>query len=423
MRTHEKIYDVIVAGGGPAGIGAALAAAKNGAKTLLVEHYGFLGGNITAGCVLNLRTYNNNAGKIIVGGIPLKFANRLLECGGAMLSPAQDPCVRVNPDEVKYQAQEMCLETGVELLLHSHIVGTCVEGNAVKGIFVENKSGKTFLRANVVADCTGDGDVFHHAGADYEKGSQDSELQPMTMAFVIGGVSTEGWPHVRTSERSKAFREACAIYGQPAPTKSFALFPCERPGEVYANVTRCFGDCTDAFDLTKAEIKGKRQVWRMIEFYRKHIPGFEKCYLARLPAQIGTRESRRLSGLLTLTEKDILNYQQFDDRILRGAYSIDIHSGKDDTNLMTHIEPGKSYTIPYRCLVPKSLDGLLAAGRCVSADRPALGAIRVMVLCMGMGEAAGAAAAMCADSKIHPRHLNVDKLKKQLINQGVILDE
>lgn len=423
---HEKEYDVVVVGAGPAGFVAAIAAARTGAKTLLVERYGFLGGNLTAAGVLNMRTYNDNDGHIIVAGIPLEFAEKLKDAGGAILSPARDYCVRASAEHVKYLAQEMVLEAGVDLLLHTLVVGAIKEDNSLHGILVENKSGRSFIRGRTTVDASGDGDVIHHAGAEYVKGD---EVMPMTMTFLVGGLPDENWLEERTvgrwpltPERQRAFRDAAEKYGSPTPFKGVNLYPTERPGVMYANTTRCFGDCSKAEDLTAAEIEGRRQVHRLVEFMRKHIPGFENCYLLQTPPQIGTRESRRLAGVCTVTENDIRNMRTFEDRIARGAYDFDLHSSKDASATRVPFEPGLSYTIPFRCMVPKTVDGLLAAGRCISADRMALSALRVMVICMAMGQAAGAAAALAVQDGMPVRDLDVSRLQETLLEQGVILD-
>ncbi|KKR04425.1 MAG: HI0933 family protein [Candidatus Uhrbacteria bacterium GW2011_GWF2_39_13] len=414
-------YDVIVAGGGPAGIIAALSAARNGAKTLIVERWGFLGGNLTAGYVMNIRNYSDNAGNVIIGGISLEFVQRLEKIGGTLGKPSA-PLVRQSPEHVKFLCDTMMSEAGVEILYHSFIAGAFTENNKVKGIIVENKSGRQVFLADVVIDATGDGDVIYHSGADFFKSPDKSGLQPMTLAFIMGGVPTDTWPDVVTEERYFAFQNAYDKYGYPSKNRSFALFPTLRKGEVYANITRSFGDCTNAKDITMSEIECRKQVHELIEWFRKYIPGFRDCYLVSTAPQTGTRESRRLKGLYTLTREDILGYREFDDRICRGAYGIDVHSGRDDTGIMIHLKPGFSYTIPYRCLVPEKIDGLIAAGRCVSADREALGSIRVMAICMAMGEAAGAAAALSVSSGKEPKNIDIKGLKEILIRQKVILD-
>jgi succinate dehydrogenase/fumarate reductase flavoprotein subunit len=405
---------VLVVGAGPTGLGAALGAARAGVDVLLVEKHGCFGGMLTAGSVINIRQYNDFR-EVIIGGVGRELADRIRAAGGTESVPEEGTYVRHDPEITKSVAQEMVLEAGVRPLLHTHVVGAVTEGRHLQGVIVENKGGRGAILASVVVDASGDGDVIYHAGAAYEKDTVSP--QPMTLAFVMGGITC--WPQNLPSEVRRRVNEEIAAGTFPT-TRPPALFPMWRKGEYYANATRIPGDCTDAWDLTRGEIEGRRQMMALMEWLRANVPGYEQAFLLSSAPQVGLRESRRLKGLYTLTRADILGYADFPDHVARGAYAIDIHQPGQGTE-MTYLEPGRSYGIPYRSLVPVEMDGLLAAGRCISADHDALGSVRVMATCLATGHAAGVAAALSAREGVAPRALDVPVLQEALLAQGAIL--
>lgn len=414
-------YDVVVAGAGPAGLIAAITAARMGSKTLLVERLGFLGGNLTGAGVLNIRTFNDGANQFVIGGVPLEFAQRLQERGMTVGDPRTAPYLRHSLESTKLVAQEMALESGVEMLLHSLIVDVVKSGNAVEGIIIENKSGREAILGSAVVDATGDGDVFARAGAAFEK-RERGEIMPLTLTFIVGGLPTPDWPNLITPERYKAVSEAIKKHGSPTPLPGAGIFPLAEPGFAYVNGTRCFADCSDTDDVTKAELEGRRQVHALVAFWREHMPGFRDCYVVSTPAVIGTRESRRVRGLYALSRDDVLAGREFDDRVARGAYKIDVHSGSDGSTRYEDPGSGVSYAIPYRCLIPEKLDGVVVAGRCISVEPQALGSTRAMATCMATGQAAGAAAVLAVREERRLRKLEVGRLQDELRRQGAVLD-
>ncbi len=406
--------DVLVVGAGPAGIGAAVGAARAGATTLLVEKHGCVGGMLTAGSVLNIRQFNDKQ-RLIIGGVGAELAERIKQSGGTQHVPTEGGHVRHDPEITKFVAQELVLEASVRVLLHTVVVGAIVRENVLEGALIENKSGRAGILARATVDATGDGDMIWHSRAEFEKSS--GSLQPMTLTFIMGGVKC--WPETKSDEMRAAVKKALEEDAFPAPRRP-ALFPMWREGEIYANATRIAGDCTDAWDLTRGEIEGRRQVMGLLKWLRENAPGYEDAYLISTGAQVGLRESRRLVGLYALTREDVLGYRDFSDNIARGAYAVDIHyPGRGGE--MVYLEPGKSYGIPYRCLVPQELDGLLAGGRCMSATHDGLGSIRVMATCMATGHGAGVAAALSAKANLSLRSLEVAQLQDALRGQGAIL--
>ncbi|HNQ35474.1 MAG TPA: FAD-dependent oxidoreductase [bacterium] len=417
--------DVLVIGGGPAGFPAAIAAARGGARTMLVERHPCLGGNLTAGSVINIRTYNDQAGRLIIQGIPLEFARRLKEMGGTASDPVKEPYVRQEPEASKYLIQEMALEAGVELRLYSLAVDVIKKGNQLRGVVLESKSGRQAVLAKAVIDATGDGDIAASAGAPYEKGWPGNEqlLQPLTLAFVIANISqylrdhwAEEYPKLNAIMKRAYQNGAYPVKRQPG-----GLFPMAGRRELYANATRMAGDTTDVQDLTRAEIEGRRQAWALMKFYRDNLPGFEETYLRYTASQAGPRESRRILGDYVLNREDVLEGRDFPDGVARGAYTIDIHNPKDGTTQYLRLPPGTSYAIPYRCLVPQRVENLLVAGRCISVNHEALGSIRVMATCMATGQAAGTAAALAVQAGTTPRRLPVVRIQKRLQADGAVI--
>lgn len=449
MKDSDR-YDVIVAGGGVAGVAAAVTSARLGARTLLVERYGFLGGMATAGLVNPFMSTSTSAGKLLVGGFFSEICNRISEMGG-MLGRAFDPEV------MKFCAQEMVLEAGSDLLLHSWVAGARVAEKEVIGIEVLTKSGPGEVDGTIIIDTTGDADVAAMAGASYEIGNPDEDgmTQAMTLMFTIGGVYVgKALAYAKDNPNEMRFPKPSSdadleimlenaigiagFYKQVEEARAKGEFPLQQdmvffislptPGQVVVNTTHICGmDGTQAEDLTKAEIEGRRQVMALVKFFRKYIPGFENAYLLQTAAQVGVRETRRVKGEYVFNADDILAGSKFIDAIVRSAYPVDIHSpmGKgytrDDESTPIAPPPGDWYEVPYRCLVPLEVDDLLVAGRCVSATHEAQGAIRIMPTCMAMGQAAGTAAALCVKEGVTPRTLNTALLRKHLIEQGAII--
>lgn len=414
---QDAACDVLVAGAGPAGLIAAIAAAKEGASVTLVERHGFVGGMLTAGEVRNIRVFNDGAGRWVVGDTPLEYLSELEAHGGAFNNARHCECVQQDPEVTKYIGEQMCLRYGVRLQYHSWICGVGMEKGAVCGVYALGKDGVRFIPAKVVIDATGDGDVAAFAGAAFDK---DEALQPMTTTFLLGGVTSDRWPVVLSDASTARFKALVAEGKYPVPRDDLAAFRTARQGEVYCNITRFSGDCTRTEDLTAAEIACREQIANCVAFLRRELPEFKDAYLIHSAPQVGLRESRRIRGLYTLTEEDVVTNRDFDDTVAYNSYFIDIHHQDAHT---THYkrELGTRNGIPYRCLVPETVNGLLMAGRCISATHVAHGAIRVMGTAMGIGQAAGCAAAMAAGQGIQPRRLEIRALRERLRAGGVPL--
>lgn len=444
-------YDVIVGGGGPAGIAAAIAAARNKAKTILIERYGFLGGMLTNGLIGNILTFHTKTHRQIIKGIAQEIINRMIALNGA-IGHIRDPIgmagtfTPYDPEVLKYVALQMVKEANVKLLLHTWISNTIIKSNEVKGVIVENKSGRQAILGKVTIDATGDGDIAAHAGAEYIIGRKSDGLtQPMTLMFKMCNVDIEKTlkyiianpeefilaippeelkklPVIGISGFFKFIAKAKKYKEFDVDRDRVLFFTTLRKGEVIVNMTRISEmNGTKANDLTDAEIYARTQVKLIVEFLKKYIPGFKNSYLSETATQVGVRETRHIIGKYMIEKEDIVECRDFPDSIARGAYPIDIHALKGSGLKLISLKKGESYGIPYRCLLPKEIRFLLVAGRCISATHEASAALRVSATCFAIGEAAGTAAALAVKYKTSPDKIPPDLLRKHLIQQGAIV--
>jgi hypothetical protein len=437
--------DVLVVGGGPAGIAAAIAAARTGARTRLVERFGFLGGNLTAGLVGPCMTsFSLDGQEQLIRGVFDEFVRRMEETGDA-LHPSRthagdaysgfivyghDKVTPFEPEAAKTTALQMCREAGVDLRLHSFVADAVVRDGRVTGVIVASKSGLEMLPATVTVDCSADGDVAAAAGVaiDYGRDS-DGLVQPMTLFFRVAGVDDEVVEqYVRAHpEDHRAFEsivtKARADGRFPSPRRGVGMYKTMRKGVWRINTTRVLQrNGTDVVDLTAGELEGRDQVVGLVKFFRESLPGFENCELLDTATTIGVRETRRIIGEYRLELADLQSGRHFDDVIALCAYPVDIHDptgaggGVDESAGTANV-----YEIPYRSLIPRDVDGLLVAGRCVSASHEALAAIRVMPPAFAMGQAAGTAASLATRDGVAPRKVDVNGLQRALLDHGAYL--
>lgn len=449
--------DVIVVGGGTAGCIAAIAAARTGAKTILVEKNGFLGGTATAGNVFH--GFFDCRGNQIVRGIGEDVVKRLVAeegspghlLGGKWGHDAPDYFVYSQTpydlETFKYAILRMVVEAGVTILLHTFVVDALTEGDAVTRIVVANKSGQSELAARVLIDCSGDADVAARAGAEFEFGRADGKVQNVTLLFTLGNVDFDrvveysraavrvrswGEWHTRAMRGKKLGEEQesyLSLSGKVIVDDDLAAgkelscgFRSLRPGELRLNVTRTINiDATCAEDLTRAEIEERRNVFTITKALRKNVPGFEKAYLASTAVEVGVRESRRIIGEHVLSTKEVLEGSDFPDTVARGGYNVDIHDPEGGHVQHYFIKDGLSYGIPYRSLLPVRVDNLLVAGRCISTSHEAHGSTRQMPTCVAMGHAVGVAAALAVKHNTTPRKLSVPLLRQVLQKQDAVL--
>ena len=411
----RQIYDVVVVGGGPGGFSAAVAAAKHGARVLLVERYGFLGGMATVGLVNPFMGYKLRGGRL-TSSVFNELIDRM-EREGAL-----DEGQHVFDDEVmKFVLDEMIGQHNVTLLLHSFFFAVRVDKEGgIDCIHTVGKSGLLSVKGRVFVDSTGDGDLAARAGATIEKGREEDGLcQPMTLCFRVGGISGEPPASTLRNELTEILLEAKAAGEVNQPREDVLVFPTLVPGAYHFNTTRVVRkDATDTISMTEAELEGRRQVRELLALFKRRAPRFRDAYLMKMAAQIGVRESRRVMGEYVLDEADILEARKCDDGIARSRYSIDIHNPTGEGTVIKHVPEGDYYEIPYRCLVPKVVDNLLVGSRCISSTHAAHSSLRIMPVVAGIGEAAGTAAAMAVAAGSTPREISGAKLKEQVLGRG-----
>jgi len=389
-----RTVDVLVAGGGPAGIAAGIAAAREGAKTLVVERYGYLGGMITGAHVIWVLGMGDGV-RPKARGISLDIRERLAALG-AIRDPNRYGDYAVDAEMFKWQAAEMLEELGAEVLLHTLVCAPITEGGCVRGVFTESKSGRQAIRAAVVVDCTADADLAFRAGCEC-----DNDTHDVTLRVIVDGIDRAKVAAFE-QESPEHFREVVAEAGKL------------NGGVMLGSIRHLQGvDVTDAAAISRAETQLRRDYFRALHYLRSHMPGWEDARIKETLPQFGVRQSRRIRGGYTLTNDDLRSSRHFEDSVARLGASLLGYELYDPTGL--------DYDIPFRCLVPRDVDGLLVAGRCISADYFAENSLRLIVPCLATGQAAGIAAALAARQNSQPRRIAIRGLRESLLRQGVYL--
>lgn len=443
-------YDVVIVGGGPAGTVAAIASARLGAKTLLIEQNGFLGGALTACGTAPQMTFH--AGDVqVVQGIPQEMVDEMIRRGFSTghIPDAVGFCsstTAFDPEGMKIVWEDMCLEAGVTLMYHTVFTDCEMEDGKISAVIVYNKGGFYHITATTFVDASADADVATRAGVTSCYGRESDHLaQPMTMNFHVYGVDREkvcdyvldnlnDMFHMTPKNlRELAHYDISGAFSKIQAAKDAGEFHIDRdtvlcfetntPGEYCINMTRISKlSAVDPFDLTKAEIEGRKQVQETLKFLQKYIPGFENCHLAFSGPNIGIRESRKVDGVYKLTEDDLVANVMFPDAIAMGGYPIDVHSPDGGNTVHRFLRPGSWYSIPYRSLIVHNPCNLIVAGRCLSATHVACSAIRVTPVLMGIAQAAGTAAALTISTGRCANQLDTDLLREILKQNGAFLE-
>jgi hypothetical protein len=456
IHQHPHTYDVLVMGGGVSGSVAAIAAARAGARVLLVEEHGFLGGSLTAMGVGPMMSFHNPQGEQVVRGIPDELIQRL-QARGASLGHIPDTttyCSTVTPfdsEELKIELEDMLTAAGGELLFHTQLAAARLAGDRLTDVVLCNKAGLTAFRAKIFVDATGDADLAARAGVAFTHGrAADGLAQPMTMNLKLANVDTaavrdyarshpedflwwpvgqaEGLKRLESSPRLslagflgawKAARERGEV---DVPRDQVLFFETPVPGVVIVNTSRIPGlDATDPFQLSRAERIGRRQCAQIFRFLRQHAVGFAQAVRMDTAAKVGVRETRHVAGLYQITADDIMTSRAFADAIALGGYPIDIHAPSAETTATTPLRPAARYEIPLRSLLVARPENLVVVGRCISATHEAAAAFRVTPIAMAIGQAGGVVAAEAARREIIPAEVPYAAIRERLLQQGAQL--
>ena len=413
-----KKYDLIVVGGGFAGASAALSAARGGAKVLIVEKSNCLGG-AASNCLVNpfmsnatrLKGKRQSLSQGIFNEIWTKLKKRSATKGNAF-----------HEEELKRILSESVLEAGVDLLFHAYIFEVNKQDNKIKSITVATKSGKLELQANYFVDATGDAQVSFLANCPTTLGREPDHLcQPMTLCFRVGNVDIRRFSH-SVKGLQLAYSQALANGEFINPRENILYFYTPIPGVVHFNTTRVVKkNPTNPFEVTEAEILARKQVYEIYEFMKKHAAGLENSFLMMTAAEIGVRESRMIVGDYILTESDCRACTKFVDAIAACNYDIDIHNPEGSGTSHYYFPEGEYYTIPYRSLIPQTVDNMLVAGRCISSDHGAQASYRIMPTVCCIGEAAGCAIALAVKNNTSVRDIQVKQLQDLLTKNGAFI--
>lgn len=412
----SKKVEVLVLGAGPAGCAAAIMAARMGANTLLVDSASVPGGISTAGMMSH---YTGRVDSKLYEEVLMRMASK----NEGNLKGIRT--VTIDPIGHTLTWIELLEEAGAEMLFYTMACEAVMEEDCVKGVIIQNKSGRSVVLADVVIDATGDGDIAASAGVEFTMGREsDGFMQPATLMFKVAGVDTKravfpGSFETKV-ETEKGEIQALAKEKLPHPAGHVLLYRGTQDGIVTVNMTNAIRiDGTDAYSLTKAHIICYKQIPAIVSFLREYVPGYEECYAISTASLVGIRETRHFEGEYKLTEEDILAKRQFEDWVVSGAsFNFDVHNmtggGLDKTGVQKEFPKNNEYTIPYRCLIPKRIDGMLLAGRNISGTHMAHSNYRAMPICLAMGEAAGVAAALAVKEGCNLRCIEAKEIQKHI---------
>ncbi len=406
-------YDVVVAGGGPGGFAAAVAAGRTGAKTVLLERQGCLGGGMTT-MLVNPFMSHRSGGKIVNAGIFTEIVERLRARG---VGKPDDRVIVIDDEIMKVILDEMATEAGVDVIFHATLYDVETDGDKVAAATFAHNGGPIRVTGKIFIDATGDAVLAELAGCQCEFGNDAGEVMPVTLNFVVGGLDVD---KLDLDNLDNKIRNGGGDTPKLINTNiSYACTP--RPGLIHFNMIRLTGNTLDPFDLSANEMEGRRRAENFIAWAHANLPGFENAYVEKTASHIGIRESRRVMGDYVLSAEDFRSRARFDDAVACCAYNIDIHGTRPNEVRIESLGPGEYYQIPYRCLTPTGKSNFLMASRSISADVTAHSSLRIMPVVMTIGQAAGTAAAMAAATG-DTRSIDTADLQKRITTAGGVLE-
>lgn len=411
-------YDVIIAGGGLAGVMAAVSSAREGMKVLLVEKYGFLGGMATAGLVNPFMNFYERGGHGVLAnsGLFINLLERMYTLGGTKAPHAAS----YMEEFMKLALDRICAEYGVKILFHALVSDVDIVSGEIKNITVSTCSGNIKLNAPVFVDATGDADLTAFAGLEYKLGrDEDGLCQPMTLCFRLGNVDWSRYNHTKANNLYKEMQNKGIIKN---PRENILVFTLPVENIMHLNTTRIVGrNPVDAEALSASETEAREQVYEMYKFMKENIEGLENCALIMSAPEIGIRESRRIIGHYEITREDLIGTKKFEDRIARGTYDIDIHNPSGSGTVIEHVPDNDYYTIPYRALIPLRAVNLIVAGRPICSTHAAHSAFRVMPITTCIGEAAGIASSLAVKHNCSFTDVRVTEMQTILTERGALI--
>lgn len=415
-----KKYDIIVAGGGMAGVGAAFSAARMGKKVLLVEKYGCLGGAACHNLVNPFMRY----WRVLDGERDILNAGVFAEIVGELdnQNALKQNGMLFHEEYLKCILDQMAKRCGVDVLFHTQVVGAKATDGKVESITISNKDGVSELTAKAYIDCTGDGDVCAQAGFAYEVGDNQGNCQPMTLCFNIGGVPYGDRHYVEVRKEVKELYKEWQAQGKiKNPREDVLIFHSILPNTLHFNSTRIIKKSPlKAEDLTQAEVEAREQMLELVNFLKDNFELFKDSYLINSAPVIGVRESRRIVGEYQMTAEDVLTCRKFKDGIARGNYPVDIHNPSGTGTVLQKLPPDGYYNIPLGALIPKGAKNLLVAGRCISTTHEAQASIRIMPIVCCIGEGAGTAMATAIDQGVDIAQVDINKVQETLKQNGAL---
>ncbi len=439
----KEHYETVVCGGGFAGFSAAYAAAREGAHVLLVEKDSFLGGVGTAGLVnhilgarliLNDKIYQSVSGvyqtlekSLVAKEAAVDYKKVDLDLNPHGWYPSLGTGLVFDCERMKLELEEMLLSVGCEILYMTQIIDVTTENNRVTGIVVNNKSGTYVIGGEYFVDATGDADICRLSGVLYKKGDENGGMAPASLEMQVENVNTDRLSAYMKNTGDFRFRNIITRLRESGEwTFDYDIFIsvmlCEKDKYMINTIRQCGVDGTDARSLSKAIIEGRKENWQLFKIMRKHFPGFENAKIYKIAQNVGIRETVRVDGEYMLSVEDLIKSAEFDDTIAVSSYGWDLPDPKKPSyQPFSTVKRRLPYTfIPYRCLVPKGVENVIVAGRCISVEREVLGPVRVMAVCIATGEAAGIASAMAQSSKSSFKELNVSMLQNRIKECGGI---